>query len=115
MIKTVIPVSYDLVDTDKKAIIYAKVTSALRDDEKETYTLSIREWVEIPYTENVPDGNGDMSVQEFIKIKEIRTLQRVMSFSESEYLTSVLEQMFTITETGVYKRKRLFKVSGILR
>jgi len=106
MIRTAEPVSYNLVDTSLKEIVYAKVISALRNDENETYTLNIKEWVEIPYTENVPDGNGNMSLQQFVKIQEVRNIQRVMSFENADALTNALDQMFQINETGAAKRKK---------
>lgn len=106
MIRTVVPVSYNPLDLDKKEIVYAKVASALRNDENETYTLNIKEWVEIPYEENVPDENGNMSLQQFVKKYEVGDRQRVMSFIDADMLTGYLDQMFQITETGASKRKK---------
>lgn len=106
MIRTAEPVSYNLVDTSLKEIVYAKVISALRNDENETYTLNIKEWVEIPYTENVPDGNGGTVPQNFVNIKEIRVTQRTMTFAEADQLTSYLDSVFTINEQGSSRRKK---------
>jgi hypothetical protein len=106
MIKTKNTVSYNPVNLDEKEIVFAKVLLALRNDDVETYTLTIKEWVEIPYSENVPNENGEMEVQNFINKKEVRTIQRVMTFVEADQLTTLLDSMFTITETGSARRKR---------
>lgn len=106
MIRTVVPVSYNPLDLDKKEIVYAKVASALRNDDNETYTLNIKEWVEFPYEENVPDENGNMSLQQFVKKYEVGDRQRIMSFIDADMLTGYLDQMFQITETGASKRKK---------
>jgi hypothetical protein len=106
MIRTAEPVSYNLVDISLKEIVYAKVISALRNDENETYTLNIKEWVEIPYTENVPDGNGGTVSQSFVNVKEIRVIQRTMTFAEADQLTAYLDSVFTINEQGSSRRKK---------
>jgi hypothetical protein len=106
MIKTTTPVSYNPVNLDEKETVFAKVILALRNDETENYTLTIKEWVEIPYSENVPNENGEMEVQNFINKKEVRTIQRVMTFTEADTLTNVLDSMFTITEIGTARRKK---------
>ena len=114
MIKTSTPVSYDLINPSLTAVVFAKISSSVRNDENETYTLNIEEWVEIPYTANVPDENGGLVEQEFINKKVIRTHTRVMSFAESDYLTDNLDQMFTINETGAYRRKRYTQLGHLL-
>ncbi len=106
MIKTVESVSYNPVDLNLKAIVFARVTRAVRNDENETYTLHITEWVELPYTQDVPNEEGEMEPQEFINKKEVRSTSRVMTFAEADQLTGALDQMFPITETGTAKRKR---------
>ena len=114
MIKTSTPVSYDLINPSLTAVVFAKISSSVRNDENETYTLNIEEWVEIPYTANVPDENGDLVEQEFTNKKVIRTHTRVMTFAESDYLTDNLDQMYTITETGAYRRKRYTQLGHLL-
>lgn len=114
MIKTAIPVSYYDVDPDLKAVIFAKITQTVRNDDAETYTLYIEEWVEIPYTAEVPDGNGGTVEQTFTNKKVVRTHTRVMTFAESDYLTDNLDQMYTITETGAFRRKRYTQLGHLL-
>ena len=41
----------------------------IRNDEAEIYTLNIEEWIEIPYTSEVPDGNGGTVEQTFTNKK----------------------------------------------
>ena len=111
MIKTVEEVSYDPIDLTKKAIVYAQVVATNRNDINETYTLTINEWIEIPYTENVPvyDENGvetGLEQQTFTNRKVVRTTQRVMSFVDADNLTNYLDSIFTITEIGTQRRKR---------
>lgn len=114
MIRTKQTVSYDPVDLTKKETVYAKVTQAVRNDETENYTLTIKEWVEIPYSENVPNENGEMEVQNFINKKEVRTTQRVMTFAEADTLTNVLDGMFNITEIGTARRKRYTQLGHLI-
>jgi hypothetical protein len=114
MIKTSTPVSYDLINPSLTAVVFAKISSSVRNDETETYTLHIEEWIEIPYTANVPDGNGDLVEQEFTKEKVIRNHVRVMTFVESDYLTDNLDQMYIIAETGAYRRKRYTQLGHLL-
>lgn len=114
MIKTSTPVSYDLINPSLTAVVFAKISSSVRNDENETYTLNIEEWVEIPYTANVPDGNGGTVEETFTNKKVIRSHVRVMSFAESDGLTDNLDQMFTITETGAYRRKRYTQLGHLL-
>jgi len=114
MIKTAIPVSYYDVDPDLKAVIFAKITQTVRNDDAETYTLYIEEWVEIPYTAEVPDGNGGTVEQTFTNKKVVRTHTRVMTFAESDYLTDNLDQMYTIAETGAFRRKRYTQLGHLL-
>lgn len=111
MIKTKTEVSYDLINPDTKAIVFAQVVSAIRNDINETYTLTIKEWVEIPYQENVPvyDEQGNeigMEIQNFIRRKDVRTMQRVMTFTDADNLTAFLDSQFEITETNTARRKR---------
>jgi hypothetical protein len=111
MIKTKTEVSYDLINPDTKAIVFAQVVSAVRNDINETYTLTIKEWVEIPYQENVPvyDEQGNeigMEIQNFTKRKDVRTMQRVMTFTDADNLTAFLDSQFEITETNTARRKR---------
>lgn len=114
MIKTSTPVSYYDVDPDLKAVIFAKISQTIRNDDAETYTLYIEEWVELPYTENVPDGNGGTVEETFINKKVVRNHVRVMTFAESDALTDILNQMYTITETGAFRRKRYAQLGHLL-
>lgn len=111
MIKTTTEVSYDPINPDIKAIVFAQVTATVRNDINETYSLTIKEWVEIPYQENVPvyDEQGNeigMEIQDFIKRKDVRTMQRVMTFTDADNLTAFLDSQFEITETNTARRKR---------
>jgi hypothetical protein len=106
MIKTKTEVSYDLINPSLTAIVFAKISQSIRNDEAETYTLFIEEWVELPYNVNVPDGTGGLVQETFIEKKIIRNHTRQVSFTESDALTNGLDQMFTITETGAFRRKR---------
>ena len=76
MIKTITEVSYDPIDLDKKAIVFAQVISTTRDDIKETYLLRIKEWVEFPYQQEIMtyDEQGNetgIQLQDFIKIQDL--------------------------------------------
>lgn len=106
MIKTTTEVPYDLVNPSLTSIVFAKITSTNRNDDAEIYTLNIEEWIEIPYTAEVPDGNGGTVVGSFVDKKTVRNHVRVVTFTESDALTAGLDQMFTITETGAYRRKK---------
>lgn len=107
MIKTTQTVSYNPVDLTKKETVYAKVTQAVRNDNNETYTLTINEWVEIPYTENVlNEETQEMELQNFVNTQNIRTMQRTMTFVEADQLTAVVDQLFQPTETGSALRKK---------
>ena len=44
MIKTITTVSYNPVNLEEKQIVFARVISALRNDDVENYTLVIKEW-----------------------------------------------------------------------
>lgn len=105
MIKTTTPVSYDPIDNTKKAVVYAMITQSVRNDISETYTLSIREWVEIPYTEIV-DVNGEMLEQNFTRQQTVRNHNRTMTFADVDQLTSYLDSEFEISEQGSYRRKK---------
>lgn len=114
MIKTSTAVSYDLINPSLTAVVFAKISSSVRNDEAEIYTLNIEEWIEIPYTAEVPDGNGGTVEQTFTNKKVIRNHVRVMTFAESDYLTDNLDQMYTITETGAFRRKRYTQLGHLL-
>lgn len=114
MIKTSTAVSYDLINPSLTAVVFAKISNSIRNDETETYTLNIEEWIEVPYTAEVPDGNGGTVGQTFTNKKIIRTHTRVMTFAESDALTDNLDQMYTITETGAYRRKRYTQLGHLL-
>ena len=114
MIKTTTPVSYDLINPSLKEIVYAKIATSVRNDENETYTLNIEEWVEIPYTEMIPDENGNLVQGNFINKKIIRNHVRIMTFVEADALTDALDQMYTITETGAYRRKKYTELGHLL-
>jgi len=106
MIKTTTAVSYDYITPSLTSIVFAKITNTSRNDNTETYTLNIEEWVEIPYSMEVPDGNGGVVLENFVDRKTVRNHSRVMTFVESDALTAGLDEMFTITETGAYRRKK---------
>jgi len=114
MIKTITPVSYNPVNLEEKQIVFARVISALRNDDVENYTLVIKEWIEIPYSENVSNENGEMEVKNFINKKEVRTIQRMMTFAEADTLTNVLDSMFTITESGTARRKKYTELGHLV-
>jgi hypothetical protein len=110
MIRTITPVSWNPIDLNKQEIVFAKVTEAVRNDEAETYTLSIKEWIEQTYTENVPiyDENGNetgLENQTFTREIPVRNIKRVMTFEEADQLTNYIESVFTITDTGAKLRK----------
>ena len=114
MIKTTTEVSYDLINPNEKAIVFAKITNANRNDEYEIYTLAIEEWIEISYTAEVPDGNGGTVEETFVNKKTVRNHSRTMSFVDSDNLTNALDQMYTITETGAYRRKKYTELGHLL-
>jgi hypothetical protein len=114
MIKTTTPVSYDYITPSLTEVVFAKIGQSIRNDESETYTLYIEEWVEIPYTAEVPDGNGGTVEETFTNKKIIRNHSRVMSFVEADTLTDNLDLMYTITETGAYRRKKYTELGHLL-
>lgn len=114
MIKTTQPISYDYITPSSMQVVYAKIATTVRNDENETYTLNIEEWVEIPYTEMVPDENGDLVQGNFIKKEVIRNHVRIMTFVEADALTDALDQMYNITETGAYRRKKYTELGHLL-
>ncbi len=114
MIKTTQAISYDYITPSLMQVVYAKIATTVRNDENETYTLNIEEWVEIPYSEMVPDENGDLVQGNFIKKDVIRKHVRVMTFVEADALTDALDQMYTITETGAYRRKKYTELGHLL-
>lgn len=114
MIKTKTAVSYDLINPSLTSIVFAKINQTIRNDDAETYTLSVEEWVEIPYSLEVPNSTGEMELQNFITKKTVRSHIRVMSFTDSDQLTNNLEQMFTITETGAFRRKKYTELGHLV-
>jgi hypothetical protein len=114
MIKTTTAVTYDLVNPSLTEIVFAKITNTSRNDDAETYTLSIEEWIEIPYSMEVPDGNGGVVLENFVTRQTVRNHSRVMTFIEADTLTDALDQMYTITETGAYKRKKYTELGHLL-
>jgi len=114
MIKTTTPVAYDYITPSLTEVVFAKIGQSIRNDESETYTLYIEEWVEIPYTAEVPDGNGGTVEETFTNKKIIRNHSRVMTFVEADALTDALDQMYTITETGAYRRKKYTELGHLL-
>ena len=114
MIKTTTAVPYDLVNPSLTSIVFAKITSTNRNDDAEIYTLSIEEWIEIPYTAEVPDGNGGTVVGSFVDKKTVRNHVRVMTFVEADTLTDNLDLMYTITETGAFRRKKYTELGHLL-
>lgn len=105
MVKTINEVSYDPIDLDKKAIVFAQIVSTNRNDIAETYTLQIKEWVELPYTEIV-DVDGEMIEQNFIRKQTVRNTQRIMTFLQADQLTAFLDANFDIQEQNTARRKR---------
>ena len=117
MIKTKTAVTYDLIAPWEQEIVHAKITKTIRNDENETYTLVFQEWVEIPYQAEIPDENGNLVLTDLVKKKilpESVRPPRVMTFEEAETLTANLDLMFTITETGVYRRKKYVELGHLL-
>lgn len=119
MIQTTQPVSYDLIDISKTAIVKASVIKVIRSDNEEVYSLNVEEFIEIPYTAEVPtyDENGNQigtETQNFSKKQIIRNLVRVMTFAEADTLTNVLDSMFTITETGTARRKKYTELGHLV-
>ena len=110
MIRTVETASWNDIDFNQKAIVYAKITKSVRNDEAETYTLSIKEWIEQTFTEDVPvyDENGietGLENQSFTREIPVRNIKRVMTFEEADQLTNYIDSVFTITDTGAKLRK----------
>lgn len=114
MIKTTTAVAYDLINPSLTSIVFAKITNTSRNDEAETYTLNIEEWIEIPYSMEVPDENGGVVLENFIDKKTVRNHSRSMSFVEADQLTDNLDLMYTITETGAYRRKKYTELGHLL-
>lgn len=114
MIKTTTAVPYDLVNPSLTSIVFAKITSTNRNDDAEIYTLSIEDWIEIPYTAEVPDGNGGTVVGSFVDKKTVRNHVRVMTFVEADTLTDNLDLMYTINETGAFRRKKYTELGHLL-
>ena len=114
MIKTTTAVPYDLVNPSLTSIVFAKITNTSRNDDAETYTLSIEEWIEIEYTAEVPDGNGGTVVETFTNKQTVRNHSRIMTFVEADTLTDNLDLMYTITETGAFRRKKYTQLGHLL-
>ncbi len=105
MVKTINEVSYDPINLDKKAIVFAQIVSTNRNDIAETYTLHIKEWVELPYTEIV-EIEGEMIEQNFIRKQTVRHTQRIMTFAQADQLTAFLDSTFEIQEQNTARRKK---------
>ena len=114
MIKTTTAVPYDLVNPSLTSIVFAKITSTNRNDDAEIYTLSIEEWIEIPYSMEVPDGNGGVVLENFVTKQTVRNHLRIMTFVEADTLTDNLDLMYTITETGAFRRKKYTELGHLL-
>ena len=114
MIKTTTAVAYDLINPSLTAVVFAKITNTSRNDDAETYTLSIEEWIEIPYSMEVPDGNGGVVLENFVTRQTVRNHSRVMTFVEADTLTDNLDLMYTITETGAFRRKKYTQLGHLL-
>ena len=114
MIKTKTAVAYDLINPSLTAVVFAKITNTSRNDESEYYTLNIEEWLEIPYSMEVPDSNGGVVLENFVTKKTVRNHSRSMSFVEADQLTDNLDLMYTITETGAFRRKKYTELGHLL-
>ena len=120
MIQTTTPVSYDPVDNTKTAIVKAKVVSANRNDLSERYTITVEEWREEEYTENVAvydengEPTGEMEEQTFIKNHKLRNHTRSMTFTEVDQLTGYLDSEYNINETGCARRKVYTQIGHLL-
>jgi hypothetical protein len=112
MIKTTQPVSFDPIDLTRQAVVFAEITQSIRNDKSETYTISIREWIEIPYTETV-EMDGEMVEQEFTRQQTVRTHSRTMTFADVDQLTAFLDDNFDIQEQGSSRRK-IYTILGHL-
>jgi hypothetical protein len=109
MIKTKNTVSYDPVDLTKTAVVYAQPTRTVRNDQNETYTIQVTEWIEIPYEEEI---NGE--VQQFTSRQTVRTMQRTMTFAEADQLTAVVDQLFAPQQTGSSLRKEYTRLGHLI-
>jgi len=114
MIKTTTAVAYDLVNPSLTSIVFAKITNTLRNDDAETYMLNIEEWIELPYSIEVPDENGGVVLENFVTRQTVRNHSRVMTFVEADTLTDNLDLMYTITETGAFRRKKYTELGHLL-
>lgn len=98
MIKTVEEVSFDTVDFDRKAIVFAAVKTTTRHDAEECYYLEIEEWIELP--------NGAKKI--------VRCTNRAMNFVQADQLTDTIDANFQLTETGAKRRKRYTEIGHLL-
>ena len=114
MIKTKTAVAYDLINPTLTSIVFAKISQTVRNDDAEIYTLNIEEWIEIPYSMEVPDGNGGVVLENFVTKQTVRTHSRAMSFVEADQLTDNLDLMYTITETGAFRRKKYTQLGHLV-
>lgn len=105
MIKTKQKVSYNPINLDLKDFVFAEVIDTSRNDRTETYTLTIREWIEETFKETV-EVDGEMVEQEFTRQRNVRNHKRTMTFAEADNLTNALDQQYTISEKGAARRKR---------
>ena len=62
----------------------------------------------------VPDGNGGVVLENFVTKKTVRNHSRSMSFVEADQLTDNLDLMYTITETGAFRRKKYTELGHLL-
>jgi len=109
MIRTTQPVSYDPVDLTKTAVVYAQPTRTVRNDQNETYTIHIHEWIIREFTEEI-----DGEVQNFTRNETVRTMQRTMTFAEADQLTAVVDQLFQPQQTGSALRKEYTRLGHLI-
>jgi hypothetical protein len=109
MIRTTQPVSYEPVDLTKTAVVYAQPTRTVRNDQNETYTIHIHEWIIREFTEEI-----DGEVQNFTRNETVRTMQRTMSFAEADQLTAVVDQLFAPQQTGSALRKEYTRLGHLI-
>jgi hypothetical protein len=109
MIRTKNTVSYDPVDLTKTAVVYAQPTRTVRNDQNETYTINIHEWIIREFTEEI-----DGEVQNFTRNETVRTMQRTMTFAEADQLTTVVDQLFAPQQTGSALRKEYTRLGHLI-
>jgi hypothetical protein len=109
MIRTKNTVSYDPVDLTKTAVVYAQPTRTVRNDQNETYTINIHEWIIREFTEEI-----DGEVQNFTRNETVRKMQRTMTFAEADQLTTVVDQLFAPQQTGSALRKEYTRLGHLI-